>query len=379
MNTFLCERISCTGCGACAAVCAAGAIALRPDEEGFLYPETDGSRCLNCGACGAVCPVAGEKESRPVLRALAARCRDEALRRSSSSGGIFSLLAQRVLARGGAVYGAAFAPDLRSVRHIRVDEPAQLALLRGSKYIQSAPEDSFSDAAQQLKQGRWVLYSGTPCQTAALKRFLGDDPERLLTVDVICHGAASPAPWQTYLDEAERSAGARPCAANLRDKSRGWGKFRAALFFEDGTRTYGTQIGDPFLRAYLQNAALRESCYGCPFKGEHFAGDITLGDLWGIRHLSLPPELNDDGGTSLVLLRSQKGRTLWESAAREALSAEIDAAQALACNSAALRPVKRPAARDRFFSLLRQEGLQAAAKQLCPLSFKERIKRLLGR
>ena len=238
MNTFLCERISCTGCGACAAVCAAGAIALRPDEEGFLYPETDGSRCLNCGACGAVCPVAGEKESRPVLRALAARCRDEALRRSSSSGGIFSLLAQRVLARGGAVYGAAFAPDLRSVRHIRVDEPAQLALLRGSKYIQSAPEDSFSDAAQQLKQGRWVLYSGTPCQTAALKRFLGDDPERLLTVDVICHGAASPAPWQTYLDEAERSAGARPCAANLRDKSRGWKRFGAALDFSDRTHVY---------------------------------------------------------------------------------------------------------------------------------------------
>ena len=160
MNTFLCERISCTGCGACAAVCAAGAIALRPDEEGFLYPETDGSRCLNCGACGAVCPVAGEKESRPVLRALAARCRDEALRRSSSSGGIFSLLAQRVLARGGAVYGAAFAPDLRSVRHIRVDEPAQLALLRGSKYIQSAPEDSFSDAAQAL----W--HAAAPCAHA---------------------------------------------------------------------------------------------------------------------------------------------------------------------------------------------------------------------
>lgn len=379
MASFLCDKKACVGCGACAAVCTAGAIELRPDEGGFPYPQVDAARCVGCGACVGVCPVLGEKEKHPVQQALAARSRNEAQRRSSSSGGIFPLLAQLVLARGGAAYGAAFAPDLRSVEHIRLDDASQLPLLQSSKYIQSAAETAFADVRQQLERGRWVLFSGTPCQTAALKRFLGGDPERLLTVDIICHGVGAPAVWQTYLAEEEQAAGAQLCAVSLRDKSRGWKKFGAALTFTDRSQKYGTQQGDTFLRAYLKNTMLRESCYVCPFKESNFAGDITLGDLWGIRHLTLSPELNDEGGTSLVLLRSQKGRALWAEAAGEVLAEEIDAAEALSHNSAALRPVARPDARDKLLPLVRERGLRAAVKQLCPLSGKERLKRLLGR
>lgn len=379
MASFLCEKKACVGCGACAAVCAAGAIELQPDEGGFPYPRVDAARCVGCGACGEVCPVLGEKEKRPVQQALAARSRNEAQRRSSSSGGIFPLLAQLVLARGGAVYGAAFAPDLRSVEHIRLDDASQLPLLQSSKYIQSAAEAAFADVRQQLERGRWVLFSGAPCQTAALKRFLGGDPERLLMVDILCHGVGSPAVWQTYLAEEEQAAGAQLCAVSLRDKSRGWSGYGTALRFSDGRCVRRTRTADPFLRCYAWDLMLRESCYVCPFKESNFAGDITLGDLWGIRHLTLSPELNDDGGTSLVLLRSKKGRALWAEAAGEVLAEEIDAAEALSHNSAALRPVARPGARDKLLPLARERGLRAAVKLLCPLSGKERLKRLLGR
>lgn len=379
MDSILCEKKSCTGCGACASVCTIGAIALQPDEEGFLRPVVDESRCLSCGACAAVCPVLGEKENRPVLQALAACSRNQTLRHQSSSGGIFSLLAQRVLERGGAVYGAAFAPDQRSVRHIRVDDMAQLPLLCGSKYVQSQLGNAFADASQQLERGRWVLFSGTPCQTAALKRFLGCEPERLVTVDIICHGVAAPAAWQAYLDEEERAAASQVQAVNLRDKSRGWRKYGSAIHFFNEQNLFRSRTEDPFLRCYARELILRECCYICPFKGEHYAGDITLGDLWGIRHLSLPPELDDDGGTSLVLLRSQKGQALWAEAAGDVLAREVDAAEALSHNSAALRPVERPAARDGFFPLLRQKGMQAAVKKLCPPSPKERLRKLLGR
>lgn len=379
MNAFLCAADNCTGCGACASVCAAGAIELQPDEEGFLHPVTDKERCLSCGACTAVCPVLGEKENHPVLQALAACSLNQELRRDSSSGGVFSLLAQWVLEQGGAVYGAAFAPDQRSVRHIRVEDMVQLALLRGSKYIQSVPGNMFADAAQQLRRGRWVLFSGTPCQTAAFKRFLGQEPEHLLTVDILCHGVAAPAAWRAYLDEEERTAGSQVRAVSLRDKSRGWRRYGSLVQFSNGKSLCRSRSEDPFLRCYAKELMLRESCYHCPFKGERYAGDITLGDLWGIRHFSLPQELDDDEGTSLVLLRSQKGKALWAKVAESAAAEEISAEEALCHNSAALRSVERPAARDKMPALLRQGGIQTVVKRLCPVLAKERLRHLLGR
>lgn len=335
------DKKECCGCSACAQRCPRQCISLEEDAEGFLYPNVDENNCINCGLCEKVCPVINQAGNRTPLDTYAAINPDDNVRMQSSSGGVFTALAEQVIDDGGVVFGACI-DDQGTVYHDYVDTSHELAKFRGSKYVQSQTRDTFKQAESFLKQGRKVLYSGTPCQIAGLKRFLRKDYENLLAVDFICHGVPSPGVFRTYLrDEmqkcAAREGGGRntvllPCiplvtesdgqdgkaslkvqSISFRDKRNGWKKFGFALVLSEASAegensvllSYSPLNENLFLRGFLKDLYLRPSCYACPSKQLRSGSDITLGDWWGID--TLMPEIDDDRGVSAVTANTEKG------------------------------------------------------------------------
>ncbi len=300
---MICSPSRCCGCMACGAVCPVGAISAKKDEYGFTRPVIDPEKCVECSLCEKVCPE-NKKTNKEVLSAFAAYNKDRDVRLESSSGGIFSLLSEDVLNAGGAVCGCAFGPDFMP-EHIIVTAIDDLCKLRGSKYVQSETADVWKQIKELLDGGRKVLFSGTPCQCAALSSYLGREYDNLLMVDIICHGVPTPRLWKSYIDENFSDIK----SVSMRSKDKGW--HHSSLKVEDGRGTYRKGINrDPYLRIFLGNCALRECCFDCNFKGGSYFSDITLGDFWGINRLS--PEMNDDKGISAVIVRSEKGRAAFD-------------------------------------------------------------------
>lgn len=226
---------------------------------------------------------------------------DSEIRHLSSSGGIFTLLAQQVLRQGGVVYGAAFAEDW-TVIHRRVDTEAGLGALRGSKYIYSNVGTAYSDAIADLEAGLQVLFSGTPCQIAAMRKRAGYN-QRLYLVEIVCHGAPRPEYWQRYLVELCQKCGKKItdiASINFRDKNTGWKHYSFTIRFHDGKVFSQLHHENLYMRAFLHDFTLREACFKCPFKyPDGSRADITIGDLWGISQLA--PEIDNDLGTTLVI------------------------------------------------------------------------------
>lgn len=347
------KKEDCCGCHACAQICPGKCIEMRPDEEGFLYPRIDAAACVQCGLCEQVCPIL-HPQPEPQGKQPAAYAtinRDETVRRESSSGGVFTALAEQVLAQGGVVFGAAMTADQHGVHHIAVESLEGLAALRGSKYLQSTIGDTYARAKQALHAGRKVLFTGTPCQIEGLRRFLrGREEPNLLCVDLICHGVPSPRVWETYVSEQETCAGAPARRTFFRHKKYGWKTF--ALFLEfSNNKAYEHVLGeDVFLQAFLRNACLRPSCHACAFKKLNRASDITVADYWGVE--AQHPEMDDDKGTSLVLVHSAKGQACLD-AVRPALHCKpVELAAALRGNPSMTASAVPHRTRGQFFAHL---------------------------
>lgn len=319
------DKKDCCGCSACVQRCPKQCIKLKEDNEGFLYPEVDKSTCIDCGLCEKVCPVLHQGEPRKPLKVYAAKNLDEEIRRQSSSGGVFTLLAEQIIQEGGVVFGARFDENWE-VKHDFTETIEGLALFRGSKYVQSRIEDNYKKAEEFLKQGRKVLFSGTPCQIAGLKRFLRKEYDNLLTVDFVCHGVPSPGVWRQYLKETV----ARMCDKNsvstdpismenthiesisFRDKSSGWKKYSFTLILSTTSRSGVKNTvslcevfpQNTFMKGFLANLYLRPSCYACAAKCGKSGSDITIADFWGIYNYY--PELDDDKGMSLLVINTIK-------------------------------------------------------------------------
>ena len=361
----LCKKELCTGCGACAAVCPVGCIHMEPDMEGFLQPVIRTEQCVGCNRCRNVCPILTER-SQPDERteAYAAIHADEWIRAVSTSGGIFSLLCDWVFARGGIAFGAAYDAQFRVV-HCSVEHAEDLYRLRGAKYAQSSLGDTFSQVREQLRKERYVLFSGTPCQVGGLLSYLGKDYEKLILVDLICHGVPSPKVWQHYVDyrSMKDAGGQKPAGINLRSKETGWPGYSIRFDYPDGQFYSAPNTEDPYLRGFVGNLYLRQSCHNCCFKGSTRLSDFTLGDYWGV--WSQLPEFHDGKGTSLVLLHTQKAKNIWEQTAVHMRCSEAPE-NSLADNPSALESSVLTEKRQQFFGRFEQEDFLLLMDELCP-------------
>ena len=335
----ICEKGLCSGCGCCEHICPRNAITMHFDEEGFLRPEIDARSCIECGLCQKKCPV-NKHENHLPIEVYAAYARDKKIRKTSSSGGIFSLLGENVIAEGGAVFGAGFADELRVV-HKSASTPSELLDLRGSKYVQSDLRGIYEKVGAALSEGKKVLFSGTPCQCSAVRNAFGNK-DNLLLVDFICHGVPSPLVWKKYVTES--FDGARN--ASFRDKSRGWEEF--SMRIESDKAAYCKSLyNDPYMRLFLQNTILRSSCYECSWKGDNYASDITLADFWGISKVF--PHMNDNKGVSVVVVRSEAGKKAFRDI-RESLVVEKTKIETVAgINIAYKESAHCPKNREEFF------------------------------
>ncbi len=346
---------ACCGCAACANICPKKCIEMASDKEGFLYPKVNVESCVKCGLCERVCPVLNTPIIQEDLRrAWGAVSEDRELLIGSSSGGVFSTLAAEVIRDGGCVFGAAFEQSFRRVKHIMIETGDELVALRGSKYVQSEIEDTYVQVREQLKNGRKVLFSGTPCEIAGLKNFLGHDDEHLVTADLICHGTPSPLLWQAYLRHIEEDLGGIARKVNFRNKTNGWSKFGMNILTEGGKTYYRSLREDPFLQMFLKNQCLRESCYSCKVKESGTVSDVTLGDFWGVEKEF--PQMFNDMGVSLLLVHTTKGMELWERVKTHMKTEETDYERSLSSNSAFTLSVKRPPERDHFFPDLQNKN-----------------------
>lgn len=308
------DKSSCCGCNACGDICGKHAISFVSDNEGFLYPQVNKELCVDCGLCDKVCPI--QKKAEYVERyaeptVFAAYTKDEAIRLDSTSGGIHSMLAMKMYEKSAYVGGAVYNKD-HTVSHIVDDNPARLPEIRSSKYLQSNAEGVYKEIRTLLIKGRNVFFCGCPCQINALYNFLGKDYDNLVTSDFICRGVNSPKVFLKYMEMLERKFGAKATEIKFKNKKWGWHNFSLRVNFENGKEYCKDRYHDLFFIGYLQAGNFsRPSCYDCHFKGFPQKADITLADFWGIDKID--PTMDQDKGTSLVMVNSNKGMKLFES------------------------------------------------------------------
>lgn len=378
------NKVQCCGCSACVEKCPKHCIKLKEDREGFLYPVVDKTVCIDCGLCEKVCLMLSSTVFRPPLKVYASVNTDAKIRQASSSGGIFTLLAGKVIAGGGVVFGACF-DEAWEVQMAFAENMEGISSFRGSKYLQARVEYTYKETENFLKQGRQVLYSGTPCQIAGLKKFLRHDYDNLLAVDFVCHGVPSPKVWRKYLSGilARQGNGKNTVLSHsknqnqtienieFRSKSTGWKKYSFALTLSkaEATGEKNTVLlssvfsENVYMRAFLSNLILRPSCHSCPSKEGKSGSDITIADFWGIENCM--PDMDDDKGTGLVLINSRKGMSFFPQDGVKVKECTYD--EAFACNPSLKYAASPHPRRTKFFALLDKEDFdmdQAVARML---------------
>ena len=372
----LCSKDVCTGCFACKQICAKEAIRIKEDK-GFLYPEIDVSLCVDCGLCTKACPVLNKQieadapdHHESTSYAIWNRNVDDRI--SSSSGGVFSALADKTLQEGGVVYGAAWDENMQ-LRHIGIDDSHKLDTLRRSKYVQSNTDGTFKDVKLQLKAGKKVLFCGTPCQVAGLKSFLGyKENKSLITVGVVCHGVPSQKSFNSYLNEIEAKQKIKIFDCNFRSKEYGWRTGLNLLVHGkngEGKVVRISQIGakNVFFRSFLKQYFLRDSCYNCPFKGKEngFNADIMLSDAWSLWSNVSWREVDFSKGISSVATYTDKGRDYLKQCADKMVILERPYSE-YASNSG-LRSARKPGNNDQAFEYLKTHTWRETQDKFFPM------------
>ena len=368
--------IDCVGCGACANACPKSCLNMVANKYGFLHPDIQHDACANCGACEKACPIINEnKKGKTTIQAYAAYSKNDNVRTSSSSGGLFYTTAKYIIKNGGIVYGAAFDEDLH-LTHKGVDSIEDLPLLQGSKYIQSDIGLCFREIKEHLDTNKPVLFCGTPCQVEGLLCFLKKPYDKLFALDFICHGVPSPNAWKEYIKFQEKVFSSKAYSASFRDKSAGWLSFSSVLKFENKTEYLKIHREDTYMKAFLQNISLRKSCYDCKFKSANRNSDITMGDLWGTKNIL--PNITDDKGVSVAFVQSEKGKYLLENVKDCLWLQEISSDLAIANNSAMIKSVYEHNFRDYFFENLEKQDFEKLVKDCLNPSYYVRLRRKIS-
>ncbi len=358
------RKEACTGCNACVNICPAQAVIMKADREGFWYPLIDQGKCEECGKCATVCPILRvalrkdicsgkdipEKRVSPIY---AAWSLNQEIRYHSTSGGIFSELALSVLANGGYICGAIY-DDSHMVKHTITNLKQDVAKLRQSKYVQSDMGNVYQGVEDLLIEEKTVLFCGTPCQCAGISCYCQEhnvDIKNLYLIDFICRGANSPKVYRRFLNEMEERYQSNVKQVWFKNKAYGWNRFSTKIEFENGSDYLQDRYHDVYIRGYIEeNLFIRPSCAECRFKGFHRFSDLMLADFWGIR-------INDDsqdsdGGTSMVMVNTEKGKALWDTISPHVYKEEKSLEEAVSGNVCFYHSIQQGIYREEFMEAL---------------------------
>lgn len=367
------RKEDCSGCWACQNVCPKQCIAMTEDSEGFSYPRVDLDLCIDCHLCEKVCPIINAKpDEERRQRAFLIQHKNKKILSESTSGGAFSAIAQWVIGNGGVVFGAAFDEDF-VVTHQFADSIDGLSKFRNSKYVQSHVGDSFNQALKFLKDGRWVLFSGTPCQLEGFLRFLRKPYDRLITLDVMCKSITSPGVFRRYVKEKSEKLNIKPDKILFRDKNPFGYEYSQMSFYKDGKQIYRQGVEtDEYLRSFFSDMNVRPSCYECMFKKRHHLTDFTIWDCFDVAKFD--KRFDNNRGVTRVLANSELALKILDSLEDIAMLKEIPLNNAIADTTEMVKSVNLPQDRNRLF-----DGILAGKplKSIYPMRLRNRLERFI--
>ena len=362
------SKNKCTGCTACASICPRNAITMVEKEDGFKYPVINRDKCINCGLCKKTCPVLNTDENKSINKCFVGYNKDDAEKEKSSSGAIFSLVANYVLNNNGIIIGAAFDKN-NKLKHIAVTNAKDLDRLKGSKYLQSDLNNIFSFIKENIKDKK-ILFVGTPCQVAGIKSVIKNN--NLICIDVVCHGVPSPKLFEKYIKELEKENEDELLNYNFRDKSTGWDAYSNTATFKNKIVTELAK-DNKYMKLFLSDVALRESCYNCNFKLGNKYSDITLGDFWGIQKIH--PEMYNKKGVSAIILNTELGVDIFNEISKNIEYKECDLNEIIFGNPSLKSSCNHSKNRHQFFTEIDELSINDLCKKY--IKKKSLMKRLL--
>jgi coenzyme F420-reducing hydrogenase beta subunit len=366
------DKSLCSGCHSCKNICPKHCIEMKIDEEGFYYPHIDKEECVNCNLCIQHCPIQNDMTVKNEPKAYACYNKNDVIRMKSSSGGMFSLFTEYIINNSGVVFGASF-DDEFMVHHIKVDNIQGLEKLRGSKYVQSKIGNTYKEIKQLLNEGRLVYFSGTPCQIDGLVCYLGKEYDNLILQDIVCHGVPSSKLWTKYKKKFNLNKNDK---VSFRNKSTGWSSYSFSIEKKNKSYIQLASINE-YMRLFLSDLCLRPSCYNCHSKSIHRNSDITLADFWGIDNID--KTMNDNKGTSLVFINSEKGNDLFKSITESTVYKEVNIEEAIKYNPSSYQSVKEPKRRTEFMNDINRLSMKKLANKYCKMSFILKMKIMISR
>lgn len=378
----LCSKDQCTGCMACYNVCKHNAISIEKDVEGFSTPRINDEKCLKCGQCQSVCPVMNPLQPKDYIQhGYACWNKNKKIVKNSSSGGLFTSLAETIISEGGTIIGAAY-DDHLVVRHTIAKNFEELEKLKFSKYVQSEIGLIYKDIKELLIKGEKVLFVGTPCQVAGLVKFLQKDYDNLITADFVCHGVPSPLIFQEYKKWLENKYKSTLISFTFRDKRWSWMSYNTKATFQNGKTYYGTWFKDKYLRLFLGELISRKSCYHCNYCNMNRPGDITIADFWGLKFKSGETANYNDTGISLALINSNKGKLIFEKSKVSLFHYNRSYNEIKNSQRSFTSPWDEPLERNQFWKDFQSMDFNSVLKKYAkekktPIVFK--IKQILGR
>ena len=355
------DKHNCCGCTACASICPKDAIQMQRDIEGFVYPLVNDSQCINCGLCEQVCPILHRDSylnSNKPTNIYALHNNDIKVWKNSSSGGVFNEIADYIIQNSGVVYGAEYT-NVLNVKHKKETTICGAIKFRGSKYVQSDLDNSFREIRKELNNGSTVLFSGTPCQVEGLKRFLRREYNNLITVDIICHGVASPLVFNDYIDFINKYSLSKIIGINMKDKTFGWGYQNLRLFYKNNTSEFNTIKSNLWNKLFYGHLILRPACYKCRFTNLSRPGDLSIGDFWGVEKKL--PDFYNMTGISILLCNTLKGFKLWGKIQHHFCYLRID--ENTCMQQALSNSVAEPEDRNNFWENYKLQGFKYILKQ----------------
>ena len=355
------EKDKCTGCMLCTNVCKKDSIQIV-EENGYFYPYINTEKCVDCGICKSVCPQTKEARFNTTKHVFMGWTKNSEIRESSSSGGIFSMLAAQIISEGGVVVGAAYEDGCSRIKHIIIDDINDIGKLRLSKYVQSNTCDIWKKIKTIVASGQKLLFSGTPCQIDALYSLIDSSKENVFAIDLICRGVPSPVIWKEYTENLEQNWKSKIKEVNYRYKGKyKWTDRKVRIGFEDGQEYISTRADDPFAKLFFQNIVMRKTCFECKYSQPKRLGDITLGDFWAIKD---DEKYDKDRGVSMILENTEKGNTLLNKISEKIEMKNMDHID-ISLNNAGLGiKIKENPSAEQFWKDYKQYGFECVKKYI---------------